>query len=92
MAPPRYVPPHKRGARRAAAAGGGMEPEEEIAEEEVGEQRRLGTARRVSARTPRADSFPCRREVRIATVAGFFPAEEECWETDSESDGWVTDD
>ena len=69
-----------------------MEPEEEIAEEEVGEQRRLGTARRVSARTPRADSFPCRREVRIATVAGFFPAEEECWETDSESDGWVTDD
>ena len=89
---PRYVPPHKRGVRRAAAAGGGMEPEEEIAEAEVGEQRRLGTARRVSARTPRADSFPCRREVRIATVAGFFPAEEECWETDSESDGWVTDD
>ena len=33
MAPLRYVPPHKRGARRAAAAGGGMEPEEEIAEE-----------------------------------------------------------
>ena len=71
MAPP-YVPPHKRGARRAAAAGGGMEPEEEIAEAEVGEQRRLGTARRVSARTPRADSVRCRREVRIATVAGFF--------------------
>ena len=89
---PRYVPPHKRGVRRAAAAGGGMEPEEEIAEAEVGEQRRLGTARRVSARTPRADSV--RREVRIATVAGFFPQEAECWETesDSESDGWVTDD
>ena len=69
-----------------------MEPEEEIAEAEFGEQRRLGTARRVSARTPRADSVRCRREVRIATVAGFFPQEEECWETDSESDGWVTDD
>ena len=91
MAPP-YVPPHKRGARRAAAAGGGMEPEEEIAEAEVGEQRRLGTARRVSARTPRADSV--RREVRIATVRGFWQ-EAECWEeteSDSESDGWVTDD
>ena len=48
---PRYVPPHKRGARRAAAAGGDMEPEEEIAEAAIGEQRRLGTARRVSART-----------------------------------------
>ena len=70
-----------------------MEPEEEIAEAEFGEQRRLGTARRVSARTPSADSVRCRREVRIATVPGFFPpAEEECWETDSESDGWVTDD
>ena len=93
MAPLRYVPPHKRGEWRAAAAGGGMEPEEEIAEAEFGEQRRLGTARRVSARTPRADSVRCRREVRIATVPGFFPpAEEECWETDSESDGWVTDD
>ena len=33
-----------------------MEPEEEIAEAEIGEQRRLGTARRVSARTPHADS------------------------------------
>ena len=52
-----------------------MEPEEEIAEAEVGEQRRLGTARRVSARTPRADSVRCRHEVRMATVAGFFPAE-----------------
>ena len=92
MAPLRYVPPHKWGARRAAAAGGGMEPEEEIAEAELGEQRRLGTARRVSARTPSADSVRCRREVRFATVAGFPPAEEECWETDSESDGWVTDD
>ena len=94
MAPPRYVPPHKRGEWRATTAGGGMEPEEEIAEAEFGEQRRLGTARRVSARTPRADSVHCRREVRIATVPGFFPpaAEEECWETDSESDGWVTDD
>ena len=89
---PRYVPPHKRGEWRAAAAGGGMEPEEEVAEAAAGEQRRLGTARRVSARTPRADSVRCRREVRIATVAGFFPAEEERWETDSESDGWVTDD
>ena len=91
---PRYVPPHKRGVRRAAAAGGGMEPEEEIAEAEVGEQRRLGTARRVSARTPRADSVRCRREVRIATVRGFWQ-EAECWEeteSDSESDGWVTDD
>ena len=60
MAPPRYVPPHKRGEWRAAAAGGGMEPEEEIAEAEFGEQRRLGTARRVSARTPSADSVHCR--------------------------------
>ena len=76
---PRYVPPHKRGVRRAAAAGSGMEPEEEIAEAEVGEQRRLGTARRVSARTPRADSVYCRREVQFATVAGFFPQEAECW-------------
>ena len=77
MAPLRYVPPHKRGARRAAAAGGGMEPEEEIAEEEVGEQRRLGTARRVSARTPRADSIRP-REVRFATVRGFWQGVE-CW-------------
>ena len=49
-----------------------MEPEEEVAEAEVGEQRRLGTARRVSARTLRADSVRCRREVRFATVPGFF--------------------